>query len=81
MDKDFDILDWLKSKQIWGALLTVIGYLTQPQVLDVLPKDVGAVISAVGVVLFAIGNRSKQNKLENKVDENTAITLDKGSKK
>jgi hypothetical protein len=47
----------LVSKTVWGAILWVIGFLTQPGVLSALPEKVAAVIQAVGIVLGAIGVR------------------------
>ena len=49
---------WFTSKTIWGALLTVFGYLTQPGVLSVLPEKIAAVVTSIGVVLAAIGVRT-----------------------
>lgn len=45
------------SKTIWGTLLAVLGYLAQPEVLAVLPEKVAAIVTAIGVVLGAIGVR------------------------
>lgn len=44
-------------KTITGAVLTVLGYLLQPDVLAVLPEKVAAVITAIGAVLAAVGIR------------------------
>ena len=47
----------LKSKTVWGAVLAVIGYLLQPDVLAVLPDVVASVVTAIGALLAAIGMR------------------------
>lgn len=51
-------------KTISGALLTAFGYLSQPDVLAVLPTNVAAIITAVGIVLGAFGIRTALAKVE-----------------
>lgn len=46
-----------KSKTVWGALIAVIGYLLQPDVLAVLPGTVASIVTAIGALLSAIGLR------------------------
>ena len=47
----------LKSKTVWGAVIAVIGYLLQPEVLAVLPDVAASIVSAIGALLAAIGMR------------------------
>ena len=47
----------LKSKTVWGAVIAVIGYLLQPEVLAILPEVVASIVTAVGALLAAIGLR------------------------
>ena len=49
--------DALTSKTIWGTIIALVGFLTQPNVLAVLPQKVAAIIGAVGVILAAVGAR------------------------
>lgn len=44
-------------KSIGGAILAVLGYLARPEVLNVLPAKVGAIITGVGVILGVFGLR------------------------
>lgn len=44
-------------KTISGTVLAVLGYLLQPEVLAVLPSQVAGIVSAIGVVLAAVGIR------------------------
>jgi hypothetical protein len=50
--------DLLKSKTVWGVIIAVLGFLSQPQVLALLPEKVGAIIIAIGTVLGAFGIRA-----------------------
>lgn len=50
--------DLFKSKTVWGAVLAVIGYLSDPNVLAVLPPKVAAILTAIGIVLGAVGARA-----------------------
>lgn len=52
-----NVAELVKSKTLWGTLLAVLGFLSQPSVLAVLPEKVAAVITAVGVVLGVFGLR------------------------
>lgn len=51
-------ISWLKSKTLWGTLLAVFGYLSQTDVLAVLPVKVAAVVTSIGAVLAAVGIRA-----------------------
>lgn len=51
-------INWFSSKTFWGALLWVVGFLTQPGVLSALPEKVAAVIQGLGVLLGAVGVRT-----------------------
>lgn len=44
-------------KTITGALVWAIGTLTHPDIFATLPGNVAAVVSAIGVVLGAVGVR------------------------
>lgn len=44
-------------KTITGALVWVVGTLSHPDIFATLPANVAAVVSAVGVVLGAVGVR------------------------
>ena len=46
------------SNTIRGVLLAIIGFLTQPSVLGILPAKVAAIITAIGALLGAIGLRN-----------------------
>jgi hypothetical protein len=46
------------SKTIWGAIIGLVGWLAQPDVLALLPEKTAAIITAVGGLLAAIGLRS-----------------------
>ncbi|MEO6564804.1 MAG: hypothetical protein ABIO63_02110 [Casimicrobiaceae bacterium] len=46
-----------RSKAVWGALITVLAYLSQPAVLAILPEKVAAIVGAIGALLGAIGYR------------------------
>lgn len=49
--------DFLKSKTVWGAIVAVIGFITQPAILGVLPEKVSGIILAIGALVTAIGAR------------------------
>ena len=77
------MFDFLKSKTIWGAVLTAFGYVAQPEVLGVLPEPAAAIVSAIGLVLTAFGIKYRQNQIEQKVDvavEATALRQSSGKK-
>lgn len=44
-------------KTITGALIAAFGYISQPQVLAVLPEKVAGVVTALGGLLAALGLR------------------------
>lgn len=44
-------------KTITGALVTAVGWLSQPQVLQLLPDKVAYIVTAAGAVLTAVGIR------------------------
>ena len=50
--------DLLKSKTVWGVIIAVVGFLSQPEVLALLPEKAAAVIIAIGTVLGAFGLRA-----------------------
>jgi hypothetical protein len=52
----------LASRTIWGTVLAVIGWLTSPEVLAVLPEKIAAVLMGVGAILGAIGLRAAIDK-------------------
>lgn len=52
----------LKSKTILGVIVTVIGFLTQPDVLALLPYKWGVVITSIGAIITAWGLRSAIDK-------------------
>lgn len=47
----------IASKTVIGAFVAAIGYLSQPEVLAMLPKKYADIVLAVGGVLTAIGLR------------------------
>lgn len=44
-------------KTITGAVVTALGWLAQPQVLQLLPEKVSYIVTAAGAVLTAVGIR------------------------
>lgn len=72
--------EFWKSKTFWGVVSLVVGIVTHPEVLSLFPKELSGIILAVGSALTAWGLRHGQIKVEDKVDENTAITLDAAGK-
>lgn len=48
----------IKTRTVLGAVLAVIGYLAQPEVLAVLPAKVAAIVTAIGIILGTIGARA-----------------------
>jgi hypothetical protein len=44
-------------KSILGAIITAVGYVLRPEVLNVLPEKVGAIVSAIGGILTVLGIR------------------------
>ncbi len=56
------VVNLLKTRTVLGAVLAVIGYLAQPEVLAVLPAKVASVVTAIGLVLSAIGVRAAIEK-------------------
>lgn len=50
------------SKTIWGTLTAAFGYLSQPDVLAILPEKWAKVITVIGGILLAIGLRDAQAK-------------------
>lgn len=48
----------LKSKTVWGVLIAVLGFLSQPEVLALLPEKIAAIVIAIGTVLGAFGIRA-----------------------
>jgi hypothetical protein len=44
-------------KSITGAIVAILGYLSQPSVLAVLPEKVASIIIAVGALLAVVGIR------------------------
>ena len=55
-------MNLLKTRTVLGAILSVFGYLNQAEVLAVLPEKVAAIVTAVGLVLSAIGVRAAIEK-------------------
>lgn len=53
-------------KTISGALLTVVGYLSQPDVLAVMPEKLAAIVTSVGILLSVFGLRVAVAKVESK---------------
>lgn len=53
---------WLTSKTLIGALVWVIGFLSQPDVLELLPQGVAGIIQAAGGFLAAVGIRLAVDK-------------------
>lgn len=49
-------------KSILGAVVTAVGYLSQPDVLALLPHTAASIVSAVGGVLSVIGLRAAVSK-------------------
>ncbi len=52
----------LKTRSVLGVILAVIGYLAQPEVLAVLPAKVASIVTAIGLVVSAIGLRAAIEK-------------------
>ena len=50
-------------KTILGGFIAVVGYLSQPDVLAVLPHKAASVVTAIGVLLGTIGARHAIAKL------------------
>lgn len=45
------------SKTVLGAVVATFGYLSQPDVLAVLPKKAAAIVTGIGVVVSVVGAR------------------------
>lgn len=52
-----NVSDLLKSRTVWGTIIAVAGALASPEVLAILPQKWAAIITAIGVVVGAIGMR------------------------
>ena len=44
-------------KTILGAVVTAVGWLSQPEVFNALPERAAAVVTAAGAILAAVGLR------------------------
>lgn len=58
-------------KTLSGVLLTVFGFVSQPEVLAVLPERIAAIVMAIGMLLAGFGIRVAFARVEAKAD--TAI--------
>lgn len=49
--------NFFASKTIWGTVILVLGWMSNPEVLNVLPPKVAAIVSGIGALLASIGLR------------------------
>ena len=62
-------------KTLTGCLLVVIGTLSEPEILAVLPEKVAQVVVAIGAVLAVFGLRHAQAKTIAAVQPNVVVAI------
>lgn len=45
------------TKTVAGSIIAALGYLSQPEVMAVLPKKAAAIVTTVGIVVSVLGVR------------------------